>query len=63
MSYDVFVERVKRLAERSGSRVSFSHEEGRHIARCSDGVLITGNIFCANVCVRWGDGHFAYATI
>ena len=39
MSYDVFKERVKGLVNRSGSAVRFSHEDGRHIARCSDGVI------------------------
>lgn len=44
MSYDVFKERVKGLVNRSGSAVRFSHEDGRHIARCSDGVTIIGNV-------------------
>ena len=63
MSYDVFKERVKGLAKRSGSKVSFSHEDGKHIARCSDGVTIVGNKFCPNVLVKWGSGHTAHATI
>lgn len=63
MSYDVFKERVKRLVKRSDSKVSFSHEDGKHIARCSDGVTIVGNAYCSNVLVRWGSGHTAYATI
>lgn len=46
MSYDVFKERVKGLVNRSGSAVRFSHEDGRHIARCSDGVTIIGNVSC-----------------
>ena len=40
MSYDVFKERVRGLVNRSGSKVSFHHEDGKHIARCSDGVTI-----------------------
>ena len=35
MSYDVFKERVRGLVNRSGSKVSFHHEDGKHIARCS----------------------------
>lgn len=38
MSYDVFKERVRGLVNRSGSKVSFHHEDGKHIARCSDGI-------------------------
>ena len=63
MSYDVFKERVKGIVKRSGSKVSFSHENGKHIARCSDGVTIVGNKYCPNVLVKWGSGHTAYANI
>lgn len=63
MSYDVFKERVKGLVNRSGSAVWFSHEDGRHIARCSDGVTIIGNVSCPRVLVKWGSGHSAYADI
>jgi hypothetical protein len=63
MSYDVFKERVRGLVNRSGSKVSFHHEDGRHIARCSDGVTIIGNVLCPRVLVKWGSGHTAYATI
>lgn len=54
MSYDVFKERVKGLVNRSGSAVRFSHEDGRHIARCSDGVTIIGNVSCPRV---WSNGE------
>lgn len=63
MSFDAFRKRVTDIAERSGSRVSFSHEDGKHIARCSDGVTITGNVLCPVVTVRWGSGHTATTTI
>lgn len=49
MSYDVFKERVRGLVNRSGSKVSFHHEDGKHIARCSDGVTIIGNVLCPRV--------------
>ena len=38
-------------------------EDGRHIARCSDGVTIIGNVSCPRVLVKWGSGHSAYADI
>ena len=57
MSYDVFKERVRGLVNRSGSKVSFHHEDGKHIARCSDGVTIIGNVLCPRVLVKWGSGH------
>lgn len=63
MSYDVFKKRVRGLAKRSGSCVSFHHEDGKHIARCSDGVTIIGSSACPRVLVKWGSGHSAYATI
>lgn len=53
MSYDVFKERVRGLVNRSGSKVSFHHEDGKHIARCSDGVTIIGNVLCPRVLVKW----------
>ncbi len=63
MSYDVFQERVKGLVSQVGSAVTFTHEDGQHIARCSDGTTIIGNTICSKVLVKWGSGHFAYATI
>lgn len=63
MSYDVFKERVRGLVNCSGSTVSFHHEDGKHIAHCSDGVTIIGNVLCSKVFVQWGSGHTAYAEI
>lgn len=63
MSYDVFQEQIKGLVKCSGSKVSFSHEDGKHIARCSNGVTIVGNTICPKVLVKWGSGHTAYAKI
>lgn len=63
MSYEDFRIRVSDFVDRSGSKASFSHEDGIHIARCSNGVVITGNAYCIRVCVKWGSGHRAYATI
>lgn len=64
MSYQVFQERVRELVKRSGSgSVVFCHEDGKHIAKCTDGVTITGNVLSRRVFVRWGNGHTAYAAI
>lgn len=63
MPYAVFQKKVKDLARRSGSKVRFCHDDGRHIAYCSDGITIIGNAVCSNVLVKWGSGHSAYATI
>ena len=63
MSYQTFIERVSGFVKASGSKVRFSHEDGKHIARCADCVIIVGNAICNRVLVRWGSGHTAYATI
>lgn len=63
MSYESFCERVGALANRTGVEVEFSHEDGKHIAKCSDGVVITGNARALRVHVRWGSGHTALATV
>lgn len=63
MSYDVFCERVTDIVNRSGSKVRFSRENGKHIARCSDGVTIIGNSECPRVLVKWGSGHSALTAI
>ncbi len=63
MSFEVFCNRVDRIAKRAGSDVRFSREDGCHIAECSDGVTIIGNSECRNVMVKWGSGHTALVTI
>lgn len=65
MSYEVFQSKVNAMIARAGGgiRVRFFTEEGRFIARCSDGTTITTNTSCPRVKVRWGSGHVAYATI
>lgn len=63
MSYQAFIERVSGFVKASGSKARFSHEDGKHIARCADGVIIVGNTIADRVLVRWGSGHTAYATI
>lgn len=63
MSYDVFCERVADIVKHTGSKVRFSREDGKHIAKCSDGVTIIGNTESHRVFVRWGSGHSALATI
>lgn len=63
MSYDVFCRRVADIVKRTGSKVRFSREDGKHIAKCSDGVTIIGNAESPKVFVRWGSGHTALTTI
>lgn len=63
MAYEVFCNRVRGLAREAGIVVMFSHEDGKHVARCSDGVTITGNTFSKSVSIRWGSGHFAMTEI
>ena len=63
MSYDVFCKRVADIVRQTGARVRFFNEDGKHIARCSDGVTIVGNSSCPNVLVKWGSGHTASAVI
>lgn len=63
MSYEVFCRRVSAIVKRTGAKARFSREDGKHIARCTDGVTIIGNSECRNVLVKWGSGHTAFAAI
>lgn len=63
MSYNAFCKRVSDIVKRTGAKVKFSREDGKHVARCSDGVTIVGNSECPKVLVRWGSGHTAIACI
>lgn len=63
MPFDVFCERVNELAKRTGNTVCFANEDGKHIARCSDGVTIVGNAISRTVSVMWGSNHRADAVI
>ena len=63
MSYEVFCKRVSDVVKLAGSRVRFFREDGKHIAKCSDGVIIVGNSECPKVLVKWGSGHTAFTVI
>lgn len=63
MSYEVFCKRVSDVAKRTGAKARFYREDGKHIAKCTDGVTIIGNSECPNVLVKWGSGHTALACI
>ena len=66
MPYDIFEERITRLMMVSGSEVGFvsiSREDGKYIAKFSNGVTIIGNASCQKVFVIWGSGHAAHAII
>ena len=63
MSYEIFCRRVIAIANRVGYKVNFSREDGKHVARCDDGVTIIGNSECRSVLVKWGSGHTALTVI
>lgn len=65
MSFESFCERVTIVYGLSGdgSHVVFRHEDGKHIARFSNGVKIVGNALSRSVMVFWGSGHKARATL
>lgn len=63
MPFIDFRNRVGAIAHKAGVSVVFFHEDGKHIARCSDGVTITGNTLSRNVSIRWGSGHSAMTEI
>lgn len=56
MSYETFQSIIGSLVRKSGGiSVDFHHtEEGKYIARVSDGTTITGNPDSMRVTVRWG---------
>ena len=43
MSFELFCKKLQAISDREGIPVSFSHEDGKHIARFSDGSLVMGN--------------------
>lgn len=60
MSYEQFVNVVlSKYTRKAGCRAVFDHVDGKHIARCSDGVLITSNAISRSLSVKWGSGHEA----
>lgn len=65
MKFDDFCMRIRRMVKRAGCKadVKFCHEDGKHIARFSDGVSIIGNTLSNRVSVRWGSGHTAMAVL
>lgn len=65
MSYEVFKRKVNAIIEKAGGNmnVSFSTNDGTHIARFSDGTTIKANVSCLRMSVRWGSGHTAIATV
>lgn len=67
MSFEAFVKHVNRIIEKAGGgiKVRFSNEpeDGKYIARCSDGTTITGYETCIKLSVRWGSGHVAMAAV
>jgi len=65
MAYEVFQKRVNAIIAKAGGGISarFSIEDGKYIARCSDGIRIIGNSVSQRIRVEWGSGHVAHALI
>lgn len=65
MTYEIFKARVSRLCREQdpGTAPRFYTEDGQHVARCTGGITIIGNVECERVMVRWGSGHSALASI
>ncbi len=67
MSYAVFCRKIGDLVKRSGFSVTVrlrkDADDGRYIARFSDGTTIIGNGISKKVTVRFGSGHQAMAEI
>ena len=65
MQFDDFCSKVKRMVKRADCKVDvkFCHEDGKHIARFSDGMSIIGNTLSKRVFVKWGSGHTAMAVL
>lgn len=61
MAFEAFCNRVRGYMKKAdvNSAESF-RENGRHIARLPDGVIITGNSVSHRLCVEWGNGHKAF---
>lgn len=66
MPYSVFCEKCKRIARKAGMKVRFQHDDEtkKHIARFTDGTIITGNESQLKVTVRWnGKNHQAVVAL
>lgn len=61
MTYELFMKGITRLVDGTDSKVDFRNEDGKFIAKCSDGITIMGNSTSSKITVRWGSGHQAQA--
>lgn len=52
MSYDLFSSYMTALCEANGLTAKISHEDGRHIAKLSDGWTVTANTTTSSVTFR-----------
>lgn len=52
MSYELFCSKVQGICSRAGLSAVFSHEDGKHVARVSDGCIIIGNSVAPSVVIR-----------
>ena len=66
MSYETFSAKVKALIRKAGAGITadfLTDDNGRHIAKCSDGTTIVGHARSLTVTIKWGSGHVAMAAI
>lgn len=61
MSYHEFYNKVHKRFK--GDIIRIFHEDGKHIAKLVGGVCLVGNPGTPSVCVKWGSGHSAIATL
>lgn len=61
MAFETFCSRVKDyMKDAKVKTVEFLREDGKHIARLPDGIIISGNSVSHRLCVEWGSGHKAF---
>lgn len=64
MDFKLFSEKIVALANKAGLSVRvFKRDDGKHQAVFSDGTVIIGNSVSKKLCVKWGSGHTAMATV
>lgn len=64
MSYEVFCKKVYELLRALNMKARFiKTDDGRYIAKVSDGSTIIGNSVSLKVTLRWASGHQAMAEI
>lgn len=52
MSFELFSEKIGALCAANGLTAEIKHEDGLHIARLSDGYIVTANNVTSSVTIR-----------